>query len=121
VCFRGRGFRCLKNRPGQLVTLLCRPAFADRLTGLLFRETTTLGVRRSNVKRQILQRELVEVETSLGTIRMKVGRLNGQIVNSAPEYEDCRLIAASQGVPLKDVLLEAAFQFQRNGDCKHKC
>ena len=104
-----------KNRPGQLITVLCMPAVADQLTALLFRETTTLGVRRSNVKGQTLQREVVDVETSFGTVRMKVGRLNGRTLNAAPEYEDCRLIAASRGVPLKEVLAEATSQFQRNG------
>lgn len=104
-----------KNRPGQLISVVCKPELADRLTALLFRETTTLGVRRSNVQRQRLEREIVDVETSLGAVRMKVGRLNGCIMNAAPEYEDCRRIAELRGVPLKEVLAEAAFQFQRKG------
>jgi uncharacterized protein (TIGR00299 family) protein len=104
-----------KNRPGQLITVLCQPELADHLTALLFRETTTLGVRRSNVQRQCLEREIVDVETSFGVVRMKVGRLNGRIMNAAPEYEDCRRIAESRGVPLKEVLAEAAHRFQRKG------
>jgi pyridinium-3,5-bisthiocarboxylic acid mononucleotide nickel chelatase len=108
-----------KNRPGQLVTVLCRPADREGLSDLLFRETTTLGVRQSSVKRRLLQRESVRVETSLGSIRMKIARLNGKILNAAPEYEDCRKVAAERGVPLKEVLAEAAFQFQkRNGAVK---
>ena len=103
-----------KNRPGQLITVLCMPPLAEQLTSLLFRETTTLGVRRSNVQRTELQRDIVDVETSFGTIRVKVGRLNGRILNVAPEYEDCKVIAASRGVPLKQVLAEAAAQFQRD-------
>jgi pyridinium-3,5-bisthiocarboxylic acid mononucleotide nickel chelatase len=102
-----------KNRPGQLVTVLCKPADREKLSDLLFRETTTLGVRQSNVKRRTLQRESVTVETSLGSIRMKIARLNGQILNVAPEYEDCRKVAAERGVPLKQVLAEATFQFQK--------
>jgi hypothetical protein len=102
-----------KNRPGQLVTMLCKPADREKLSDLLFRETTTLGVRQSNVKRRTLQRESVTVETSLGSIRMKIARLNGQILNVAPEYEDCRKVAAERGVPLKQVLAEATFQFQK--------
>ncbi|MCU1342177.1 MAG: hypothetical protein JWN92_1600, partial [Candidatus Acidoferrum typicum] len=104
-----------KNRPGQLITVLCEPPFADELTALLFRETTTLGVRQSIVKRQTLQREIVDVETSFGTVRVKVARRNGHTLNAAPEYEDCQILASKRGVPLKEVLAEASFQFQRNG------
>jgi uncharacterized protein (TIGR00299 family) protein len=108
-----------KNRPGQLVTVLCKPVDREKLSDLLFRETTTLGVRESNVKRRTLQRESIAVETSLGSIRMKVARLNGHILNVAPEYEDCQKIAAERGVPLKQVLAEATFQFQKlNGAVK---
>jgi pyridinium-3,5-bisthiocarboxylic acid mononucleotide nickel chelatase len=108
-----------KNRPGQLVTVLCKPADREKLSDLLFRETTTLGVRQSSVKRRTLQREIIAVETSLGSIRMKVARLNGHILNVAPEYEDCQKIAAERGVPLKQVLGEATFQFQKlNGAIK---
>jgi hypothetical protein len=104
-----------KNRPGQLITVLCKPPFADDLTTLLFRETTTLGVRQSIVKRKTLQREIVDVETSFGTVRVKVARVNGHTLNAAPEYEDCQTLASHRGVPLKEVLAEASFQFQRNG------
>jgi uncharacterized protein (DUF111 family) len=101
-----------KNRPGQLITVICQPSLADRLTALLFRETTTLGVRRSAVQAQSLEREVISLAISLGKVRMKIGRLNGQILNVAPEYEDCRRIAVSHGVPLKDVIAEAIAQFQ---------
>lgn len=108
-----------KNRPGQLVTVLCHPSDREKLSDMLFRETTTLGVRQSSVKRRSLQRESITVETSLGAIRMKIARLNGQILNAAPEYEDCRKAAAERGVPLKQVLAEVTFQFQKlNGAVK---
>jgi hypothetical protein len=108
-----------KNRPGQLVTVLCKPADREKLSDLLFRETTTLGVRQSHVQRRTLQRESIAVETSLGSIRMKIARHNGQILNVAPEYEDCQKLAAERGVPLKQVLAEATFQFQKlNGAIK---
>jgi len=108
-----------KNRPGQLVTVLCKPADREKFSDLLFRETTTLGVRQSSVNRRTLLRESIAVETSLGPIRMKIARLNGHILNVAPEYEDCQKIAAERGVPLKQVLAEAAFQFQKlNGAMK---
>ena len=108
-----------KNRPGQLVTVLCKPADREKLSDLLFRETTTLGVRQSHVQRRTLQRESITVDTKLGSIRMKVARLNGQILNVAPEYEDCQKVAAERGVPLKMVLAEATFAFQKlNGTIK---
>jgi len=108
-----------KNRPGQLVTVLCKPADREKFSDLLFRETTTLGVRQSSVNRRTLLRESIAVETSLGPIRMKIARLNGHILNVAPEYEDCQKIAAERGLPLKQVLAEAAFQFQKlNGAIK---
>jgi uncharacterized protein (DUF111 family) len=108
-----------KNRPGQLITVLCKPADREKFSEMLFRETTTLGVRQSSVTRRTLQRESIAVETSLGPIRMKIARLHGQILNAAPEYEDCQKVAAERGVPLKQVLAEAAFQFQKlNGAVK---
>jgi pyridinium-3,5-bisthiocarboxylic acid mononucleotide nickel chelatase len=105
-----------KNRPGQLVTLLCEPANRDRLIDLVFRETTTIGVRTYEVQRQTLARESVAVETPLGSIRMKISRLNGTVFNAAPEYEDCQRIAAQKNVPLKQVLATANFYFQKKSE-----
>jgi uncharacterized protein (TIGR00299 family) protein len=102
-----------KNRPGQLLTVLCEPGAVDRLTELIFRETTTIGVRFYPARRRILERESVPVETPLGVIRIKVARLNGHVLNAAPEYDDCQRIAAEKNVPLKRVLAEAVFQFQK--------
>jgi len=102
-----------KNRPGQLVTILCDSTKEKALTELLFRETTTLGVRRSMATRQTLQRELVTVETAFGAIRVKVARMNGRTLNVAPEYDDCRAVATEKGVPLKRVLAEASYEFQK--------
>jgi hypothetical protein len=102
-----------KNRPGQQVTVICEPASEERLTDLIFRETTTLGVRRTMAARRTLKRELITVETPLGPIRMKVARLNGRILNAAPEYEDCQRVARERGVPLKQVLAEASFEFRK--------
>jgi uncharacterized protein (TIGR00299 family) protein len=103
-----------KNRPGQLVTVLCNPASAGKLKELIFRETTTLGVRQSTVQRRALQRETLVMETPLGSIRMKVARSNGHIFNVAPEYEDCQKIASERGLALKQVLAEASFHFQKH-------
>jgi uncharacterized protein (TIGR00299 family) protein len=105
-----------KNRPGQLVTLLCSPENRDRLIDLVFRETTTIGVRTHEAERRTLAREIVPVETPLGNIRMKISRLNGTVLNAAPEYEDCQRIAAEKGVPLKQVLATASFYFQKRSE-----
>jgi pyridinium-3,5-bisthiocarboxylic acid mononucleotide nickel chelatase len=102
-----------KNRPGQLVTVLSDSTTETQLTELIFRETTTLGVRRSLAARQTLQRERVTVETAFGPIRVKVARLNGQTLNVAPEYDDCRTAAMEKGVPLKRVLAEASFEYHK--------
>jgi uncharacterized protein (TIGR00299 family) protein len=96
-----------KNRPGMLLTVLCRTEDSAKLTHLIFTETTTLGVRQREEKRHALAREWVTVETSWGSIRVKIASLNGAVTNYAPEYEDCRRIAAERHVPLKSVMQEA--------------
>jgi uncharacterized protein (TIGR00299 family) protein len=102
-----------KNRPGLLVTLLAEPENLNRLIDLVFRETTTIGVRTHEVRRRTLQREFVAVTTPVGEIRMKVSRLNGTMLNAAPEYEDCQRIAAQKGIPLKQVFALANFHYQK--------
>ncbi|HXN28011.1 MAG TPA: nickel pincer cofactor biosynthesis protein LarC [Candidatus Acidoferrales bacterium] len=102
-----------KNRPGQLVTLLSEPHNVSRLVDLIFRETTTIGVRTHEVRRKTLARESLTVETPFGEVRMKISRLHGSVLNATPEYEDCRRIATQQNIPLKDVLAAATFQFQK--------
>ncbi|RPI51004.1 MAG: nickel pincer cofactor biosynthesis protein LarC, partial [Acidobacteria bacterium] len=92
-----------KNRPGTLLTVLARPEQRQEMTAIVFRETTTIGVRHHEVTRERLDREIVAVGTPLGTVRVKVARLGGTIVNFAPEFEDCVRIASERGVPLKDV------------------
>lgn len=96
-----------KNRPGTLLTLLCKPESVDALATLIFTETTTVGVRYFHVLRKTLQRELVEVRTPWGSVRVKESKLDGRIVNFAPEYEDCKRIAERTGRPLKEVLARA--------------
>lgn len=92
-----------KNRPGQELTLLAAPAGLDAVLAVLFRESTSLGARVQTVTRRILPREIVEVTTPLGAVRVKIARLDGQVVNTAPEYEDCRRLAETGGVPLKTI------------------
>ena len=92
-----------KSRPGTLVTVLSPPERREELAGIVFRETTTIGIRHHEVQRDRLDRETVSVETPLGAIRFKVARLGGTIVNAAPEFDDCVRLASERGVPIKDV------------------
>lgn len=96
-----------KNRPGVLLTVLCPPSEVDLFTELLLRETTTFGVRRYLVERRKLRREFGSVDTPYGKVQVKYGRLNGKIVQSAPEFESCRGIATQENVPLKFVYAAA--------------
>jgi uncharacterized protein (TIGR00299 family) protein len=102
-----------KNRPGTLLTVLCKPEDASQLTQLIFTETTTLGVRRRDEMRQILVRRWESVSTSWGEVRIKIASMNGTITNYAPEYEDCRRIAVEHHMPLKTVMGEAVEAYVR--------
>jgi uncharacterized protein (TIGR00299 family) protein len=103
-----------KNRPGMLLTVLCKPEDAAKLTQLIFTETTTLGVRRRDEMRQTLARRWEKVGTPWGEVRIKIASMNGTVTNYAPEYEDCRRIAAEHHVPLKTVMQEAARAYLGN-------
>ena len=103
-----------KNRPGMLLTVLCKPEDASKLTQLIFTETTTLGVRRRDEVRQTLARRWESVGTPWGDVRIKIASMNGTVTNYAPEYEDCRRIAAEHHVPLKTVMQEAARAYLGN-------
>jgi uncharacterized protein (TIGR00299 family) protein len=96
-----------KNRPGLLLTVLCRPEDTTPLRQLIFAETTTLGVRERREQRATLVRRHQSVQTKWGEVRMKLANLNGSVSNYAPEYEDCRRIAEQHHVPLKAVMQEA--------------
>jgi uncharacterized protein (TIGR00299 family) protein len=100
-------FQGKKNRPGVLLTVLCQPRTEQRLSSIIFSETTTLGIRRLRLERLCLDRETVQVDTPYGRVRIKVARLDDGIVNLAPEYEDCRRLALETGQPLKEVYAAA--------------
>jgi hypothetical protein len=107
-----------KNRPGTLLTVLCKPEDAAKLAQIVFAETTTLGVRRREEQRQTLARRWVSVPTPWGEVRMKVASMNGTVTNYAPEYEDCRRIAAEQQVPLKTVMQAATQSYLQEHTAK---
>jgi uncharacterized protein (TIGR00299 family) protein len=100
-----------KDRPGFTLTALVKPEDRERLSALLFAETTTLGIRLHRAERRVLERSWVEVETGFGAVRVKVARDGGRLRNFAPEYEDCRRLAREKGVPLKEIIQKANFAF----------
>ncbi len=96
-----------KNRPGVLVSVLCQPQAEAALTEILFRETTTLGLRRQLVERRRLPREIRQVQTRFGPAQVKVALAQGgRVLRAMPEYEDCKRLAETHGVPLREVLAE---------------
>jgi pyridinium-3,5-bisthiocarboxylic acid mononucleotide nickel chelatase len=102
-----------KNRPGMVLTVLSKPQDVGKFTRIIFAETTTLGVRQRDEARQTLARRWESVATPWGEVRIKVASMNGTITNYAPEYEDCRRIAAEHHVPLKRVMGEAVEAYLR--------
>src|SRR5687767_5007627 len=92
-----------KNRPGTLMSVIAPPVARERLTSTIFRETTTIGVRYREMRRECLDREMVTVETSVGPVRFKVARRNGEVLNASPEFDDCVRIAGERGRPVKEI------------------
>jgi hypothetical protein len=102
-----------KGRTGVQMTVLCRPDLASKLQNILFRETTTIGLRWRIENKIGLAREFVKVQTPWGEVTFKIARWpSGKIANASPEYEDCRRLAASHSVPLKQVMQEAVRAFE---------
>lgn len=100
-----------KNRPATLLSVICEPGLIEKLSDIIFEETTSIGVRIDTRKRICLPREIVAVETEFGPIRVKVARKDGEIANIGPEYEDCRAAATKHGVAFKRVRDAAVVAF----------
>lgn len=96
-----------KSRPAVILNALVAPPDEEKVKGVVFAETKTLGVRISRVEKEYLARENISVDTRYGAIGVKIARRSGRIINLSPEYEDCRRAAVEHGVPLKDVYSEA--------------
>jgi uncharacterized protein (DUF111 family) len=104
-----------KNRPGLEVSIICETSESDALAQLLFEQTTTIGLRIYEARRKVLDREVVTVETPHGSVRVKVAKQNGKVLNVAPEFEDCQRVATEKAVPLKEVMLAAHVAFANKG------
>jgi hypothetical protein len=100
-----------KNRPGTLLTVVAPPDRREPLSEVIFRETTTIGLRYSEMDRECLQREIVSVQTPVGPVRMKVAWRSGRLVNAVPEFEDCVALAAAKNLSVKEVQALAAKTF----------
>ncbi len=98
-----------KNRPGVLLTVLCAEADAGRFAEMLLRETSAFGVRRYAAERRKLRREWVTVQTPHGAVTVKVGRLDGKVLQAAPEFESCRKLAEQVNLPVR-AIYEAALR-----------
>ena len=98
-----------KNRPGVLLTVLCAEGDADKFSEMLLRETSAFGIRRYTAERRKLRREFIAVQTPHGAVTVKVGRLDGKVLQAAPEFESCRKLAEQVKAPLKEIY-EAALR-----------
>jgi uncharacterized protein (TIGR00299 family) protein len=109
-----------KNRPGTLLTVVAPPELRARMTDVIFRETTTIGLRHHDVDRECLERAIVAVETPIGTVRFKVASRDGGVLNATPEFEDCATLAAANNLPVKEVQAIAlrAYSGRRPGPFK---
>lgn len=92
-----------KGRSGHLLQVLAPQNRRDMLERLIFQETTTIGIRHYTAERSVLEREVVEVKTIHGPVRVKISKLDGRIMSVTPEYEDCARIAREKGLPLKEI------------------
>ena len=92
-----------KNRPGTLVTVIASPNHREVLSDIIFRESTSIGLRFSEMTRECLDRSTTTVETPVGPVRVKVAQRGGRIINVAPEFEDCVRLATDCDIPVKEV------------------
>jgi uncharacterized protein (TIGR00299 family) protein len=97
-----------KNRPGTLLTVIAPPERRTTLADIIFRETTTIGLRHHEVERECLRREVRNIETPVGAVRFKLAWRDGRIVNAVPEFEDCARLATANNMSVKDVQAIAA-------------
>ncbi|ADV80133.1 MULTISPECIES: LarC family nickel insertion protein [Thermoanaerobacter] len=92
-----------KQRPGTLLTVICEKENADKLKEIIFRETSTFGIRYYEALRYKLDRDFLVVDTPYGRIRVKKGYLNGKLIKAYPEYEDVKAIAEKTGNSISDI------------------
>ena len=104
-----------KNRPGVNLTVMSELGRRRDLMDILFAETTTLGIRFHEVQREVLQRKVVKVSTRFGKVSIKLGLSGDEVLNAAPEYEDCRRLSKSKRVPVKEIQQAAMIAYHKGG------
>lgn len=92
-----------KNRPGVKISVLCENSISEVMEDILFFETTTLGIRKTQVDRVKLKREFIKINTKYGIVNMKVAYKDNKIIKYAPEYEELKEIAVKYEIPLKKI------------------
>jgi uncharacterized protein (TIGR00299 family) protein len=102
-----------KNRPGTVLSVVAERQTQDVLIEIIFRETTTIGIRIQTMRRRTLARQQVKLKTAWGTLRVKVGYCGSDVMNIAPEYEDCKRIAKRKKIPIKVVYDQAQIAAQK--------
>lgn len=104
-----------KNRPATLLSVMCDPADVDKMSNILFEETSTIGIRIDTRRRICLRREIAKVKTKYGQIRVKIARKAGLVINAHPEFDDCKAAALDHGVPVKLVIDATIAAFYSKG------
>ncbi|MEN9204335.1 MAG: nickel pincer cofactor biosynthesis protein LarC [Thermostichales cyanobacterium SZTDM-1c_bins_54] len=104
-----QGITMKQGRPGTLLTVVCHPDLTQACQDLIFRETTTLGIRRRQEHRTVLEREILAVATPYGSIPVKIARQHGQVINIQPEFRDCAALASRHHLPVQTIW-QAAYQ-----------
>jgi len=101
-----------KNRPGTQIQVLCEPVDVEAMRLILFRETTTLGIKQYFIERYALPRTIREIETPYGKVRVKIAEISPDLNKISPEYEDCRKLAIEKGIPISLVYQETIRSYQ---------
>jgi hypothetical protein len=104
-----------KSRPAVKLSVLCTPDAEGRVNEVLFRETSTIGIRKYRIDKTMLDRKIETISTHLGEVRIKSAYYQGICIKSKPEYEDCIKIAREKGIPVNQVYREVDQQLGRKG------
>jgi len=102
-----------KTRPAFKINVLCQREAEQEMTTIIFLESSTLGVRREEVRRYSISREIKTARLPYGDVKVKVGTLGGKQINISPEFESCRKIAQETDRPLKEIYYDAVRFFSR--------
>ena len=92
-----------KNRPGVKFSVLVEKILEEKIVDIIMKETTTLGIRRSEIERHIAPRKIIKISTIYGDIKVKLKIIDGQMIHANPEYNDCLKISKVNNIPLREI------------------